>query len=191
MQIRIGALARQVVVLATLLAAGAANAVSIDFFHSAQDNGTASATANISLSGSVTVNLWVDPTSAPGGGVIDIQDIVIRASGAISITSFSCDTSLCLKGNPIPGQDPTNHFRFTFGNAQDSNNVPFQIGTVVVNVTGTGALTFESGTFFASDFSSGNLDAPEVVVTFVPEPTLATLLAGALLAVGWRARRLA
>lgn len=191
-----------VVVAAIALVPGASLAIPVNLYHSVSDDGVAPGPAeNAGCSpatitpvclaqGMHTINLWADPTSAANGGTFGIQDILIQASGGISVVDFRCDAGAnCIAG--IPG-DPTTQVFFTGGDDVNGDFAPFELGTITLNVgPGAGVFQLLSGTALGGDFVGGSVDLPVVVAQAVPEPGTAALIGLGLLALAGRRARLA
>jgi hypothetical protein len=183
---KLGLVARGVA--ASVLVAGAAHAVPIPvtFFHSPSDDGSEATLPLIAPNGDLTINLWADPTSASGGKTFGVQDVVLRASGAVTVVSFTCDSG---QGGCLAAASTATEVKFTAGDEMDGNSAVFPIGSLVLNVTGVGTLELTSGTSLGGDFVVGDI-IPHLVVSFaIPEPTLVTLLAFALAGLVFGARR--
>ncbi|HEU4427780.1 MAG TPA: PEP-CTERM sorting domain-containing protein [Myxococcota bacterium] len=159
--------------LVALTSGAAATPIPVTFFHSPADDGIESVASLPVPGGDITLHLWADPTSAAGGLTFEVQDVVLEASGGVSIVSFTCDSGQggCLAGTATGAQ-----VLFTAGDASNGNAAPFTIGTLVLNVTGAGALSLIGGTALDGEFN-GDAIIPHVVITFaVPEPAMLALL---------------
>jgi hypothetical protein len=160
--------------LAALATGAGAAPIPVTFFHSSADDGIAGPASLPVPGGDITLHLWADPTAAEGGITYEVQDVVLEASGGVSIVSFTCDSGQggCLAGTPTASQ-----VVFTAGDASNGNAAPFTIGTLVLNVTGPGALALIGGTALDGAFN-GDAIIPHVVITFaVPEPAMLALAA--------------
>lgn len=161
--------------LFALSVGASATPIRVTFFHSPLDNGSAAALPLAVPNGNITINLWADPTAAAGGITFEVQDVVLRVSGAITVVGFTCDSGQggCLSATPTALQ-----IAFTAGDAQNGNSAPFTIGTLVLNVTGSGTLDLISGTALDGNFNGDSI-IPHTVLSFVvtPEPATASLLA--------------
>ncbi len=162
------------VALSALAVSASAVPIPVTFFHSPADNGTPATLPLPVPNGNITINLWADPTAAAGGITFEVQDVLLRVSGAVSVVGFTCDSGQggCLSGTPTSTQ-----IIFTAGDAANGNSAAFTIGTLVLNVTGPGSLELISGTALDGNFNGDSI-IPHVVLTFgVPEPATASLLA--------------
>lgn len=134
----------------------------------------------------VTVNLWADPTAAGGGGTFGLQDVLLEATGGITIVSFTCDAG-CLKGVPT---DATRNALFTAGDDVNGNFAPFTIGTLTLSIESElGALTLTRGTALDGNFIGDSLVVGDVIAISAPEPTSGVLVGAGLASVVARRRR--
>lgn len=168
-------------------AAAGAVPVPVSFFHSPGDDGSAAVLPLTVSSGEVTLNLWADPTAAKGGATFEVVDVILKATGAVEVVSFGCDSG---QGGCLGVARTSSEVQFTAGDSTQGNSTSFPIGTLVLRVTGAGTLDLISGT--ALDDGGQNVgDIPsQVVVSFaVPEPPTAALSVIGLLGLAWMGRK--
>ncbi|MAE94768.1 MAG: hypothetical protein CL910_08925 [Deltaproteobacteria bacterium] len=150
-----------------LVALLAAPASSLSIYHSPGDDGLGGGVFPLGP-GTTTINLWADPTSAPGNGVFGIQDVPLGSVGGVSITTpFVCGRQPCLV-------DPTGR-KFTAGDDINGDFAPFKLGSFDVDAVAAGSLNILSGTFLGADFNAGVIQLT-TIASFVPEPSALALL---------------
>ena len=148
-------------------------AASITFFDSPLDDGTASGGIPSVLSpGSNQLDLFADPTAAPGRGVFGVATVLIETFGQVSITGFACSAADCLFVLASPMQ-----LSLTGGDVIAGEFDVFRVGDLSLSVTGPGGLRLTSGSTLSADFTDTVIDGPQIIArTALAEPASALLL---------------
>ena len=180
---------RRTILVASALFAATASAGSLDFWEDSR--GSRDVTADLPTGIAQVADVDFDADSAEGGGLLfGASEIVIRPTGNVAFTAFSCQLQGC-QGD----------YEFTPGNAS-------QGGRVIVSdsdanekhgIYDLGTITFDApqapGTMPLVECSYTGLDFVErtcspFVLVSLPEPArAASFLAGAVWLVGLHARR--
>ena len=161
-----------VTVLALGLATAASTSFAISFFHSATDDGNNRFSDLIDPPGALilepgtaaTVNLWLDPTDEPGGGIVGFGALNITASGILTF-SFSCVIDECLVGTNQPQQ-----VELSGGDTDGPGDLaPVKVGTLSLNADGSTGdrLVINGGDFLDQFFGEGTI--PRTVLAVVEE----------------------
>ncbi|MBW2417859.1 MAG: hypothetical protein JRH19_04905 [Deltaproteobacteria bacterium] len=178
--------------------AASAEGIPVQLFVSPGDNGAGGATITLTPdSGQHSFAVWSDFQGAAGGsGAISIQDVLLRASGDIEITGFTCALAECIVGNRSYPRTlasfPSRELVFTAGDDRASSpglTGLKKVGDLVVEVgEAPGALTLAGGTALDGNAAPGTLQIaqlPNAGILLVPEPIGALQAIFALATLAW------
>ncbi len=152
-----------------------AGAVPVEIVYSENDDGVPTPTPVVlGEPVALSIPIWADPSGTPGGVVFGLQDLRIERFGDVEIAGFSCEAAnACLEG---VSDAPAEARVVTLGDDLQGEAVPFRIGTLDVEVVGTGGLRVARGTTIDGQHEPGPVDATTIALFTVPEPDVATLL---------------
>ena len=180
----VAATKRVLLLVCLVVTAGTAVAeVPVELYVSPNDDGAGGASVIAPRnSGPHTLAVWGRFQGAGGGsGAISIQDVLLRASGDIVITGFTCGLPECLVGNRSDPRSeapfPARELVFTAGDdaaASPGLTGSRKVGDLVVNVGAEpGALVLAGGTALDGNAAGDELAIaalPNAGVLLVPAP---------------------